>query len=95
MDDNINISGLEKSEVFRVLYGRARTQGMGFLHYTSEPMTTKEAKEAVSNPDQMYFDYYRGRVMKVDLSGEEFSPRLYDRDNGDGAAKSAVDSLSL
>lgn len=35
----------------------------------------------------------RRRVLKVDLSGEEFDERLYDRDCGEGAAQRAVDSI--
>jgi hypothetical protein len=32
--------------------------------------------------------------MKLDLSGaEEFNPRLYDRDNGPGAAQTAIDAV--
>jgi len=30
--------------------------------------------------------------MKVDLSGDEFDPRMYDRDNGQGAALRAINS---
>ena len=40
-----------------------------------------------------YFDYLHGRVLKVDLSGDEFDERLYDRDCGKGAAQRAVDSI--
>ena len=39
------------------------------------------------------FDYLHGRVLKVDLSGDEFDERLYDRDCGEGAAQRAVDSV--
>ena len=42
---------------------------------------------------QTYFDYLHGRVLKVDLSGDEFDERLYDRDCGEGAAQRAVDSV--
>ena len=42
---------------------------------------------------QTYFDYLHGRVLKVELSGDEFDERLYDRDCGEGAAQRAVDSI--
>ena len=42
---------------------------------------------------QTYFDYLYGRVLKVDLSGDGFDERLYDRDCGEGAAQRAVDSI--
>jgi hypothetical protein len=41
-------------------------------------------------PRCLYFDYVGGRVLKVDLSGDELDPVLYDRDNGEGAADEAV-----
>jgi hypothetical protein len=31
--------------------------------------------------------------MKVDLSGDDLDPRLYDRDNGEGAAVNAIKNL--
>lgn len=41
-----------------------------------------------------YFDYLYGRVMKVDLSSDDgFEERLYDRDNGKGAAQKVIDAL--
>lgn len=42
------------------------------------------------NAERIYFDYLQGRVMKVDLAGDELDPRLYDRDNGEGAARRAI-----
>jgi len=36
----------------------------------------------------------KGRVMKVDLSKNEFDPRLYDCDNGQGEAQHAIDGLA-
>lgn len=29
-----------------------------------------------------YFDYLNGRVMKIEIGGDELSARTYDRDNG-------------
>ena len=41
-----------------------------------------------------YFDYLKGRVMKLDLtSDDEFDPWGYDRDNGRGAAQNVIDAL--
>lgn len=39
------------------------------------------------------FDYLRGRVMKVDISGSEMGEWLFDRDNGSGAAARAIDAI--
>ncbi|GAG30986.1 unnamed protein product, partial [marine sediment metagenome] len=38
-----------------------------------------------------YFDYLKGRVMKINLSSDELRTALYDRDNGEGAAAQALD----
>lgn len=43
--------------------------------------------------EPLYFDYWRGHVLKVNLSGDEFDPRLFDRDNYEGAAEAAIAKL--
>lgn len=88
---SIDISNLDKAAVLAALYADARPQGMGFMWFVPGPLDAAEARSLLT--DQTYFDYLHGRVMKVDLSGNEFDPRLYDRDNGDGAAARAVDSV--
>lgn len=87
----IDITGLDKAAVLAALYNRAQTQGMGALHYRAETMPVEEAREILGHVQR--FDYLRGRVMKVDLSGDAFDPRLYDRDNGAGAAAEALRPL--
>lgn len=85
----MDISGLDKAAVLAALYNHARCQGMGYLHYDPKPMTVEEAQEILAK-GQTYFDYHKGRVMKVDLSGGFLDTRLYDRDNGLGAAENAI-----
>lgn len=85
----IDISKMNKAEVLSKLYNAAKPQGMGFLHYDPTPMTVKEAQEYL-DAGQLCFDYLKGRVMKVNLSGDELDPWLYDRDNGKGAAEAAI-----
>lgn len=91
MSDAINIAGLDKAKVLIALYEHARAQGMGFLQAKNEPMTEAEAKALLEADD--YFDYVHGRVMKVQISGDELNPRLYDRDNGFGAAEAAIKTI--
>ena len=43
--------------------------------------------------DDLYFDHLHGRVMKVDINGDEFDPRLFDRNNGEGSAEKAIEKL--
>jgi hypothetical protein len=44
-------------------------------------------------PDTYNFDYLKGRVLKVNLSGDAFNDELYDRDLGEGAAQRVIDKL--
>ena len=89
----IDISKLDKAEVLVALYNNARPQGMGFLHFNPKDMTKTEA--VILLKEDTYFDYVAGRVMKVDLSKDEFDPGLYDRDNGEGAAARALENLFI
>ena len=88
----IDISGLDKAEVLLALYNASHVQGLGFLqavdHYTLE-----DARRDYEASSDKYFDYLHGRVLKVDLSGDEFDPRLFDRDCGPGAAAAAIEEL--
>lgn len=87
----IDISGLNRADVLRTLYDAAQPQGLGVLHFTSEPMTAGEASALLK--DGNYFDYLKGRVMKIRIAGSEIDEGLYDRDNGPGAAARAINSL--
>ena len=88
----IDISGLDKKKVLMALYDAAKPQGLGFLHFSVEPMTEEDAATLLGK--DTYFDYVNGRVMKVDLTYDNhFDERLYDRDNGEGAAAKAVERV--
>lgn len=84
----IDISEMNKAKVLAKLYNASKPLGMGILHFTPEDMTIAEAESLLKRGS--YFDYLKGRVMKVDLSGDTLDPRLYDRDNGQGAAARAL-----
>jgi hypothetical protein len=92
MQDTIDISNLSKAEVLAALYNASKPLGLGWLQATLQPMTTQEA-QTILDQGQTYFDYLKGRVMKIDLSGDTLTPRLYDRDNGQGAAARALEQL--
>lgn len=86
---DIDISSMNKAEVLARLFNNSQAQGMGFMQNHSKPMTKEEA-QGLLDRGQTYFDYIRGRVMKIDLSGDTLATHLYDRDNGTGAAASAL-----
>jgi len=87
---NIKIGDItcQKALALAALYNASHPQGMGFLHFDPKPMVVEEA-EALLREDS-YFDYLKGRVMKLDFGKDELATRLYDRDNGDGAAMRAI-----
>jgi len=84
----IDLKGKDKAEVLAKLYNASKPLGMGYLAYDSADMMVEEARQFLEK--QTYFDYLKGRVMKIDLSGDCLDPRLYDRDNGAGAAAAAI-----
>lgn len=94
----ISIKDMNKAEVLAKLYNASKPLGMGILHFTPEVMTLAEAQahidsgpRGIFNANPLYFDYLKGRVMKVNLSGDEFNPALYDRYHGRGAAALAIE----
>lgn len=88
----MNIAGLNKAKVLAALYNSSKPQGMGFLHFDHRPMTEDEAQKLL-DAGCTYFDYLKGRAMKVDLAGDELRTRLYNRDNGDNAAERVIENL--
>ena len=102
---NTSIAGLDKAAVLAALYNGSHAQGMGFIHFTPAPMTVDDAAQEIANipepdprsghrgPKRIYFDYLNGRVMKVDISGDELRTDLYNRDNGVCAAENIIKQL--
>lgn len=88
----VDIKGLDKARVLKALYDHSHVQGLGFMHAAEEGAVTVESCAKLLEKYTQY-DYLHGRVLKVDLSGDEFDERLYDRDCGEGAAQRAVDSI--
>lgn len=88
----VDIKGLDKARVLKALYDHSHVQGSGFLQAVPEGVVTVEHCAGLLEK-QTYFDYLHGRVLKVELSGDEFDECLYDRDCGEGAAQRAVDSI--
>jgi hypothetical protein len=87
----INIKGIDKAALLAALYNEARPLGMGFLQFNPAEMTREEAARYLET--STYFDYVKGRPLKVDLSGDEFRGDLYDRDQGHGHAAQIVERL--
>lgn len=88
----IDIKVLNKAAVLQALYNAAKPQGAGFIHYDPTPMSAEEALKILRS-GQTFFDYLKGRVMKVELKGDSFDPSSYNRDNGEGTAEAVIDQL--
>lgn len=88
----INISGLSKAKVLAALYNNSKPLGMGFLQFDPCEMSEEDAQSLLDG-GHMYFDFLKGRVMKVDLKTDEVDPWGYDRGNGQGALEKIVNEL--
>ena len=93
MKTQIDISRMDKAAVLCALYNGGRIQGLGALHYVKGGLPIDEARDLLTK--ETYFDYLKGRVLKVDLSGNVLDTRLFDRDNGLGAAEFALQLAGL
>jgi hypothetical protein len=89
----MDISGMNKGKILAALFNNAKTQGMGVLNYKADHVMTEEEAQGLLGKFQ-YFDYLEGRVLKIDLSGEVLETRLYNRDNGEGAAERIIAQLN-
>ncbi len=85
----LDIKNINKAKILAALYNNSRPLGLGFIVSDNDVMTQGEAQELL-NSGQTYFDYLKGRVMKIDLSTDELRTELYDRDNGNGACEYAI-----
>lgn len=88
----VSIMGLNKAAVLAALYNNSKVLGMGILHATGKPMLIEEAQEIIDE-GIFSFDYLHGKVMKVDIEGDEFSSWGYDRDNGENTAETVIQRL--
>lgn len=89
----IDITNIDKAEILMKLYNASKQQGIGFYTVQGQKdLTLKEAQKIIArlNPKYMYIDYLYGRALKVNLRGNEFNSKAYDRDNGLGAAAKAL-----
>lgn len=92
----LQVTPEQKPAILAALYNASRPIGMGFLQYTATKMTPEEAADILeaASRGRCYFDYLKGRVMKMDFSTDELDFRLYDRDNGEGAGLRAALAVS-
>lgn len=94
---SVNIEGIDKVKLLHALWTNMHiAQGALIASIISSDKThiifdIDKASSAVLG----YIDYFQGRCIKSDLSGNEVDPFLYDRDAGEGAFKRIVDELRI
>jgi hypothetical protein len=91
MAEMIEIGDLQKPGVLAKLFNCARLPTGGERGF--DQMTVAEATRILRAQRQPLITVLNGRVLNVDLSGEEFDPRLYDRRNGSGRATQVIEHL--
>lgn len=88
----IDISKMDKAEVLSKLYNNAKPRGLGYFKFESKDQMNIEEAQKILDEGQTYFDYLKGRVLKISLKTDKLNTTLYDRDNGQGAAEKALKS---
>jgi len=90
---SISIAGLDKVAVLRALFNAALPAAVTRDCLDPEPLTIEEVDMHL-RIEGGYVEYVRGRPIKLDLSGDELDPVIYDRDNYlPGAAESVINIL--
>ena len=78
----VNIRGLDKVNLLRALWENQKPAAFFTMTGRLPPLfDPNEATKAVKS----YIDYFCGRAIKSDLSGDEVDPYGYDRDTNEGA----------
>lgn len=94
-EHTVYTGSMTHAEALRRLYNAACSLGRGKL--SDNPMhimSLDEAERIVAKSHRLNFDWLGGRVLKVILSEmPTLDVRLYDRDNGKGAAARALGAL--
>ena len=90
MADQIDISMLDndylKLSLFQMLVNNSTSQ----TNFITTDMDLTQHELALRCIKNGYIDRFNGRVLKMDLRGPTLDGRLYDRENGNGAAERIV-----
>lgn len=101
--ETIDIRGLDKRELLLALWDNAKGKylseekfiGSVILPTIAESHPTEKeingALVSIANGNRI--DYFCGRCLKVDLSGEVLKTFLYDRDHGTGTGQRVISEL--
>ena len=93
METVIDISMFNTDNLKLTLFYGLINQSYGGTTYTTYNASLSQYSEILESIKNGYIDRFNGRVFKSDISGDDFYPRLYDRDNGAGRAESIVKKI--
>jgi len=86
---SVDISGVDKVVLLRELWNNSKPAAFFTMNgIPPPPFNETNAKFFVDK----YIDYYDGRLIKTDISGDTANPSMYDRDNGSGSFQKSVDA---
>lgn len=86
----INIQGLDKPTLLKGLWENQKVAA--FFRMRSIP-APKFSNEKAVNACKSYIDYFEGRAIKADISGDVANSAGYDKDAGKGMFQFVVDGL--
>lgn len=88
---SVSIKGLEKVKLLKALWEGAKPAAF----FTKHGIQTPTFDESVAiDAIKSYIDYYSGRCIKTDLSGDTADPTSYDAEWGAGLFQKIVISLT-
>ncbi len=87
---SVSIKGLEKVKLLKALWDH--TKPAAFFTFSGLP--SPEFDEGAAKKEVLtYIDYFCGRCIKTDLSGDTADPTSYDADWGEGLFQKIVTSI--
>lgn len=90
MDATITITGLDKGQLLYYMWKGQVVAGF----FTASGITPPDFDKSAADKAVLdYIDYFKGRAIKTDLSGDTVDPWLYDRDAGKGAFAKIVSAM--
>jgi len=66
----VEITGIDLVKFAQKVYDLSVPQGLGFLHFTNDPLSEAEAKDIVKSGDKKHplsMDYIKGRACKMNV----------------------------
>ena len=92
---SVDISGIDKVALLRALWENSKPAAFfdTFVARNANCKPPQFNEFAAQTAVHHYIDYFDGRCIKTDISGNKADPRLYDRDHGIGKFAEIVSNL--